>query len=171
MRIKTYFVILLLITLLLAACSEQSSVPDISSPGSGGKEPSSRSDAEPKDTAGSEPLEYPVTIRIVGLEGEYLLEDLVIDGSGYKNAGEAVAAACAEAGLNIKSSGSGSFFYISSIGSLAERQHGPGSGWVFFHNGVYSTNSAGSIRLEASDRISFYYSLNLGADVQDLENP
>ena len=47
--------------------------------------------------------------------------------------------------------------YVSAIGGLAERQHGPMSGWIFSVNGVEPSVACSAYTLSAGDSIVWTY--------------
>lgn len=72
-------------------------------------------------------------------------------------AGSTVYDALAKTGISISASGSAYGMYVSAIGGLAERQHGPMSGWVFSVNGVEPSVACSAYTLSAGDSIVWTY--------------
>ncbi len=60
-------------------------------------------------------------------------------------------------GIKISTSGAGATVYVRSINGLAERQHGPMSGWMYKVNGVIPNYGSGSYKVSANDNIVWYY--------------
>lgn len=52
---------------------------------------------------------------------------------------------------------SGSGYYVSAINGLAEKQHGPTSGWMYTVNGVTIMRSCGDCYLNDGDTVYWYY--------------
>ncbi|MGX8680759.1 MAG: DUF4430 domain-containing protein [bacterium] len=50
-----------------------------------------------------------------------------------------------------------STYYITSIGGLAEKQHGPLSGWMYKVNGKAPNKGAGSYKLTKKSTVLWYY--------------
>lgn len=72
-------------------------------------------------------------------------------------AGSTVYDALAKTGISISASGSAYGMYVSAIGGLAERQHGPMSGWIFSVNGVEPSVACSAYTLSAGDSIVWTY--------------
>lgn len=72
-------------------------------------------------------------------------------------AGSTVYEALAKTGISISASGSAYGMYVSAIGGLAERQHGPMSGWIFSVNGVEPSVACSAYALSAGDSIVWTY--------------
>ena len=62
-----------------------------------------------------------------------------------------------ETGLSYKKTGFGSATYVRAINGLAEKDHGPLSGWMYKVNGVAPNISAGSYKLKKGDQVVWYY--------------
>lgn len=73
------------------------------------------------------------------------------------SAGSSVYDALAKTGISISASGSAYGMYVSAIGGLAERQHGPMSGWIFSVNGVEPGVACSAYTLSAGDSIVWTY--------------
>ena len=61
--------------------------------------------------------------------------------------------------------GSGGMAYIEGIANLYEFDRGPTSGWMFRINGVFGSQSAGSVKLQPGDQVEWLYTLDLGKDI------
>ena len=72
-------------------------------------------------------------------------------------AGSSVYDALAKTGISISASGSAYGMYVSAIGGLAERQHGPMSGWIYSVNGVEPSVACSAYTLSAGDSIVWTY--------------
>ncbi|OUO63597.1 DUF4430 domain-containing protein [Collinsella sp. An268] len=72
-------------------------------------------------------------------------------------AGSTVYDALAKTGIGISASESAYGMYVSAIGGLAERQHGPMSGWIFSVNGVEPSVACSAYTLSAGDSIVWTY--------------
>ena len=66
---------------------------------------------------------------------------------------------------DIKTKGSGTSIYVSSIAGVAEFDQGPLSGWVYAVNGVKPDASAGACYLNPGDKLVWHYTLDLGGDI------
>ena len=51
----------------------------------------------------------------------------------------------------------GSDYYVSGIGGLKEKQHGPMSGWMYSVNGVAPNKAAIKYNLKDGDKVVWYY--------------
>ena len=60
-------------------------------------------------------------------------------------------------GLSVSSRTSPFGVYVSAIGGLAEKEHGPSSGWMYSVNGVSPNTSCSSYKLQDGDSVSWYY--------------
>lgn len=60
-------------------------------------------------------------------------------------------------GLSVSSRTSPFGVYVSAIGGLAEKDHGPKSGWMYAVNGVSPNTSCSSYKLQDGDTVSWYY--------------
>lgn len=74
--------------------------------------------------------------------------------------GSSVFAALCATGIPVGGSGS----YVSSINGLAEFAGGPGSGWIYYVNGVYATAGSGNYALYGGENVVWRYTLNYGND-------
>ncbi|MEG2377144.1 MAG: DUF4430 domain-containing protein [Clostridia bacterium] len=104
-------------------------------------------------------------ISISGVGGETILAKTSIafvkDDTPYS----VLSRAAAKNNIAVVASGSGSSVYVSSIGGLAELDHGARSGWMYSVNGVFIQKSAGAVTLKPSDTVAWVYTENLGGDV------
>lgn len=60
-------------------------------------------------------------------------------------------------GLSVRAVASPTGAYIAAIGGLAEKEHGPMSGWMYYVNGAYISTSCDSCVLSDGDSISWCY--------------
>ena len=65
----------------------------------------------------------------------------------------------------VEDTGVGSNKYVEGIDNLYEFDHGPKSGWVYFVNGKLMDRSSGQTAINKNDKISWYYTLDLGNDI------
>lgn len=70
-----------------------------------------------------------------------------------------------EKGLSMRSKGSGSSAYVSSINGLAELDGGRWSGWMYNVNGWYPNYSCGAYKLKKGDKVEWRYTCDLGKDL------
>jgi len=61
--------------------------------------------------------------------------------------------------------GTGGAAYVEGIANLYEFDLGPTSGWMFRINGVFGSQSAGSVKLQPGDQLEWLYTLDLGKDI------
>lgn len=59
--------------------------------------------------------------------------------------------------LSYKKKGFGPFIYVSSINGLAEKKHGPLSGWMYAVNGKAPNVGANAYKLKAGQSVKWYY--------------
>lgn len=59
--------------------------------------------------------------------------------------------------LSYKKKGFGPFIYVSSINGLAEKKHGPLSGWMYSVNGKAPNVGANAYKLKAKQSVKWYY--------------
>jgi Domain of unknown function (DUF4430)/S-layer homology domain/Prenyltransferase and squalene oxidase repeat len=76
-----------------------------------------------------------------------------------------------ERGIDLEYQGKGTSVYVKGIDDLWEKDHGDGSGWVYTVNGVAPKSSAGAYQLEDGDILRWQYTLDLGKDIEDKDNP
>ena len=60
-------------------------------------------------------------------------------------------------GLSVNAPSSSMGVYVAAIGGLAEKEHGPSSGWMFSVNGTAPDRSASSYELQDGDSVEWYY--------------
>lgn len=60
-------------------------------------------------------------------------------------------------GLSVRAVASPMGAYIAAIGGLAEKEHGPMSGWMYYVNGNYISTSCDACVLSDGDSISWFY--------------
>lgn len=70
-----------------------------------------------------------------------------------------------KAGLDVRSTGSGSNIYVQSINGLSEFDHGATSGWMYSVNGTFPNVSASAYILKNGDIVKWQYTVNLGKDL------
>lgn len=107
------------------------------------------------------------TGTVSGTTADLITVSITVDGSaagaGVSSATVSLAAglsvydALAKTGISISASGSAYGMYVSAIGGLAERQHGPMSGWIFSVNGVEPSVACSAYTLSAGDSIVWTY--------------
>lgn len=73
------------------------------------------------------------------------------------NQGATVYDALCATGLSIASNQSSYGVYVSSIGGLAEKQHGANSGWMYSVNGSTPMTSCSNYKLKNGDSVVWYY--------------
>lgn len=66
--------------------------------------------------------------------------------------------------------GQGGSAYVEGIDNLYEFDRGPGSGWTYRVNGKFPNRGVGLVSLCDGDRVEWFYTTNLGEDIDsDLE--
>lgn len=97
-----------------------------------------------------------VSVAVYGLEKEIIFSadanfyegitafDILLDSAGEKN-------------IPVVYSGSKAAAYVSSIGGLAEKQHGGMSGWIYTINGESIMKPSGKCELSPGDRVEWKY--------------
>lgn len=60
-------------------------------------------------------------------------------------------------GVSINATDTQYGIYVSSIGGLAEKEHGSSSGWMYSVNGVTPMTSCGNYTLKNGDSVVWYY--------------
>lgn len=109
-----------------------------------------------------------VTVKIEGPDG-WLIEGAEVEFAEDMTAADAIALACEAEGVELETRGKGKTVYIVSIGGYGEKSAGALSGWIFKLNGVHSSVGAGSAVLSEGDRVSVYFSLDMGMDAKDKD--
>lgn len=115
-----------------------------------------------------EPASDAAFFTIIGKDGQTLANRTAVSTDGCKSVYDGLRRFCTEQNLPMESSGSGAFVYVRSLCGLAEFDNGPLSGWVYAVNGQYASVGSGGMALCAGDEIAFYYTLDLGKDVQTM---
>lgn len=105
----------------------------------------------------SGPANITVTVSIDGSNGGLGASSYTVtlpDGSSAYDA-------LVNTGVSVGGSGS----YVSSINGLAEFAKGPGSGWIYYVDGIKPGFSSSSYKLHGGEYIRWVYSLDFGNDV------
>ena len=116
----------------------------------------------------TEPAADAAFFTIIGKDGQTLASRASVSIDGCKSVYDGLRRFCTEQSLPMESTGSGAFVYVRSLCGLAEFDNGPLSGWVYAVNGQYAPVGSGGMALCAGDEIVFYYTLDLGKDVQAM---
>lgn len=116
----------------------------------------------------TEPASDAAFFTIIGKDGQTLANRAAVSTDGCKSVYDGLLRFCAEQNLPMESTGSGAFVYVRSLCGLSEFDNGPLSGWVYAVNGQYASVGSGGMALCADDEIVFYYTLELGKDVQTM---
>lgn len=98
-----------------------------------------------------EPSEEQIHVTITGINENFYNSDMPLkeEATAYS--------ILSETGLSYKKTGFGSATYVRAINGLAEKDHGPLSGWMYKVNGVAPNISAGSYKLKKGDQVVWYY--------------
>ncbi len=121
----------------------------------------------PSPAAASEQPAH-VLVKIEGPEG-WLIEGATVAWTQDMTAYDAILEACTQAEVELVTTGSGSYVYISSVGGFAEKSDGVLSGWIFKFNGEMASKGCGAVKLEENDRVSVYFTRDLGIDCADKD--
>lgn len=98
-----------------------------------------------------EPSEEQIHVTITGINENFYNSDMPL------KEGATAYSTLSETGLSYKKTGFGSATYVRAINGLAEKDHGPLSGWMYKVNGVAPNISAGGYKLKKGDQIVWYY--------------
>lgn len=98
-----------------------------------------------------EPSEEQIHVTITGINENFYNSDMLL------KEGATAYSILSETGLSYKKTGFGSATYVRAINGLAEKDHGPLSGWMYKVNGVAPNISAGSYKLKKGDQVVWYY--------------
>lgn len=98
-----------------------------------------------------EPSEEQIHVTITGINENFYNSDMPL------KEGATAYSTLSETGLSYKKTGFGSATYVRAINGLAEKDHGPLSGWMYKVNGVAPNISAGSYKLKKGDQVVWYY--------------
>lgn len=164
------FALITLCLLLLTSCSKtdvavvpdqaQDTPPVVSSdviPEPEEKDETSSSD-EKKEVAPSsvQPQTQTVSVVVCGLDGEVLFSSGTVYRDGI-TALDILVDCGKEKNIPVAYSGSKSSAYVTSIGGLAEKQHGDMSGWVYTINGESVMTPCGKCILNPGDHVEWKY--------------
>ncbi len=120
----------------------------------------------PSPSPASIPAAEGITISITGSDGA-LVRETVLSAEGIETAADALKAACKLSDLSLKIRGSGATAYVEAIGNYKEFGDGPLSGWIYKVNGTQVSYGVGGQSVSPGDRVSFYFSKDMGQDVKD----
>lgn len=98
-----------------------------------------------------EPSEEQIHVTITGINENFYNSDMPL------KEGATAYSILSETGLSYKKTGFGSATYVRAINGLAEKDHGPLSGWMYKVNGVAPNISAGGYKLKKGDQVVWYY--------------
>lgn len=114
--------------------------------------------------------------KILGkTDADYVPDDgIILKGSFAFEEGETVFDILVEAakkyGVQLEYTGTPQMAYVSGINYLYEFDFGDLSGWVYHVNGVSPSVSCGEYKLSDGDRIEWHYTLDLGNDIEQVNN-
>lgn len=98
-----------------------------------------------------EPVEEQIHVTITGINENFYNSDMTL------KEGATAYSILSQTGLSYKKTGFGSATYVRAINGLAEKDHGPLSGWMYKVNGVAPNISAGGYKLKKGDQVVWYY--------------
>lgn len=122
--------------------------------------------SETSELTTAEPVSHAAYFSIVGKDGDLLVARTAVSTDDCQSVYDGLRKFCNEQNIPMESSGSGAFIYVRSLCGLKEFDGGPLSGWVYVVNGVYASVGTGGMALCPGDEVVFYYTLDLGKDVQ-----
>ncbi len=97
-----------------------------------------------------------VNVKIIGFENNMMMnKSMMFDKD--TNAFNALKIAASQENIKIITKGIGIAVYVSGIGDLYEKQHGPNSGWMYKVNGTPPNYGAGGYKLKNGDNLVWYY--------------
>ena len=112
----------------------------------------------PSDPAPEQVPAQPQTITVnVSVSSDAVGGPVASSGSCTLSIGATPYDALQALGLSVSSRTSPFGAYVSAIGGLAEKDHGPKSGWMYAVNGVSPNTSCSSYKLQDGDSVSWYY--------------
>ena len=92
-----------------------------------------------------------INIQVIGMGNTMMAGTLNVDKNS--NALSVLKIIAAKNGKEVE----GSDYYVSGIGGLKEKQHGPMSGWMYSVNGVAPNMAAVKYNLKDGDKVVWYY--------------
>ena len=98
-----------------------------------------------------QPAKEQIHVTITGINENFYNSEMPL------KEGDTAYSILSETGLSYKKTGFGSAIYVRAINGLAEKDHGPLSGWMYKVNGVAPNISAGSYKLKKGDQVVWYY--------------
>lgn len=120
----------------------------------------------PVETTTETPVSHAAYFTIIGQGGEQLVARTAVSTDDCQSVYDALRKFCTEQNIPMEATGSSAFVYVRSLCGLREFDGGPLSGWVYVVNGVYASVGTGGMAICPGDEVVFYYTLDLGKDVQ-----
>lgn len=129
--------------------------------------PTAKPAPSPSPTPVPTPKPPSVTVSVDTPDGP-LLDAAEIPFTDGMTAEQALRAACETADLELKVRAPGTRrAYIAAIGGLAEFDRGPGSGWMYLHNGENVSQGVGARIVTEGDALVFWYTLEYGKELTE----
>lgn len=126
--------------------------------GAGGSAPSGGS-----SSSGNEPQQAPDTVTVrVAVESSAVGNPVSASGTFTFEKGATVYDALCALGLSLNAYDSSFGVYVAGINGLAEKEHGPTSGWVYTVNGAWVNVSADNKQLSDGDSVLWSYVTEAG---------
>lgn len=105
--------------------------------------------------------QQPATITVyVSVDSSSVGSPVSAGGTVTLDAGATAFDALRALGVSCNAQGSQYGVYVSSIGGLAEKEHGSTSGWVYYVNGSFANTSASNYALADGDTVQWVYSVS-----------
>ncbi|WP_426452550.1 DUF4430 domain-containing protein [Paenibacillus sp. S-38] len=121
--------------------------------------------AQPASAEAPAPVPAELTIRITGDGAREILQETSVSFQDGATVLDVLKQAAKANKLQMEFQGKGAYAYVQGIDNLYEFDQGPKSGWVYKVNGQAPSEGAGAYKLQAGDRIEWFYTLDLGEDV------
>lgn len=143
-----------------AAAGDATAQSGAASNGSSGSisQPSAPNNSGQSGNANPAPTPAPATVTVsISVESSAVGNPVSGDTTLTFEKGATVYDALCATGLSVRAVASPMGAYIAAIGGLAEKEHGPMSGWMYYVNGNYISTSCDACVLSDGDSISWFY--------------
>jgi hypothetical protein len=108
-----------------------------------------------------------VRVKAEGPEG--IIFECDVAAAEVKTAFDALMKAAEQSDVEVKYTGGSGSPYISGIDGIMEKSDGALSGWIYKVNGEQAGVGCGKYDVAAGDRVSFFFTRDLGKDCADKE--
>lgn len=114
---------------------------------------------QPEPAPEADPEEPATQTIALSIDGSAAGGGMVFDGTVDFHEGMTVYDALVATGVSYNARNSAFGMYVSAIGGMAEKDHGPESGWKYSVNGVVVGTSASTCTLHLGDVVRWFYTL------------